>query len=650
MKKIFFLILVSAFVTVGVSTSVHGEVNFRQIAVTGQPAPGVNDGAEYDSFSSPQLNASNEVAFRAGLRTGTGSEVTFINDAAIYRSDTGTVPSTSLLVREGELVQGASDSVVFGTLPKSFPFNSSGDIAFPTGLRTSSGPVLDFDRDSGIYGPTSGAGSAYGLLVREGDLAPDVLDGAEFAGFSGLYLNDAGYIAIKSSLRTGTGEAIRTSGPDSNSEAVFGSSVGAGSTLGLILREDDPAPGASDAAEIDSPILRGFGNGVALIQTSLRTGAGTPVQNSRPDNNNLAILGPTSGGLGIVVRIDDVPPGLSDGAEVSDIQVPTINAAGDVASSLRLRVETSPGEFDFTIPAIYGPISGSGSTQGIVAREDGLAPGTDGALYDNLSSRSPELNSSGDLAFEGWIKTGTGEVVTEDNNNSIFGPISGVGSTLGLVAREGNTAPGGNDSAQFDNFSEPVLSDNGDLAFFADLQTGDPQNEVNSTNDFGLFAYVDGLLELIIRTGDLVDVQFGATVESRTVSGIGLAGTDVNDATVKFNENGLLAYGLEFTDGTSGIFTTSTRIATNFDGDYDFDGDVDGADFLSWQRNPGVGNLSDWQTNYGNITGNLANLAAIPEPSTLLLIVMVVATAMMINRPPLMTSTLCDARSTIGPL
>jgi hypothetical protein len=35
-------------------------------------------------------------------------------------------------------------------------------------------------------------------------------------------------------------------------------------------------------------------------------------------------------------------------------------------------------------------------------------------------------------------------------------------------------------------------------------------------------------------------------------------------------------------------------------GDFDQDGDVDGRDFLLWQRNPSVGNLSDWQNNYGS--------------------------------------------------
>ena len=54
-------------------------------------------------------------------------------------------------------------------------------------------------------------------------------------------------------------------------------------------------------------------------------------------------------------------------------------------------------------------------------------------------------------------------------------------------------------------------------------------------------------------------------------------------------------------------------------GDFDFDGDVDGQDFLAWQRNPAVGSLADWQANYGLAPLQAATAIAVPEPATLLL-------------------------------
>lgn len=59
-------------------------------------------------------------------------------------------------------------------------------------------------------------------------------------------------------------------------------------------------------------------------------------------------------------------------------------------------------------------------------------------------------------------------------------------------------------------------------------------------------------------------------------------------------------------------------------GDFDNDGDVDGQDFLVWQRGDSprplsAEDLADWQASYG--TGSLAARHAVPEPSSWLLIV-----------------------------
>jgi T5SS/PEP-CTERM-associated repeat protein len=65
-------------------------------------------------------------------------------------------------------------------------------------------------------------------------------------------------------------------------------------------------------------------------------------------------------------------------------------------------------------------------------------------------------------------------------------------------------------------------------------------------------------------------------------------------------------------------------------GDFDNDGDVDGRDFLLWQRNPGVGNLSDWQANYGN--GGLASIGSVPEPTSFALLSMLGVCAFVVRR------------------
>ncbi len=54
-------------------------------------------------------------------------------------------------------------------------------------------------------------------------------------------------------------------------------------------------------------------------------------------------------------------------------------------------------------------------------------------------------------------------------------------------------------------------------------------------------------------------------------------------------------------------------------GDFDLDGDVDGRDFLIWQRNPSAGNLAIWQANYG-LPPLIAASNNVPEPSSWLLL------------------------------
>ena len=69
-------------------------------------------------------------------------------------------------------------------------------------------------------------------------------------------------------------------------------------------------------------------------------------------------------------------------------------------------------------------------------------------------------------------------------------------------------------------------------------------------------------------------------------------------------------------------------------GDFDNDGDVDGRDFLEWQRGGSPsplssGDLADWQTNYGTTSFTAAS-NAIPEPSAIVHVV--VGALMMFTR------------------
>lgn len=59
-------------------------------------------------------------------------------------------------------------------------------------------------------------------------------------------------------------------------------------------------------------------------------------------------------------------------------------------------------------------------------------------------------------------------------------------------------------------------------------------------------------------------------------------------------------------------------LAAGTPGDFDGDTDVDGRDFMVWQRDPGIGNLGDWQANYP--VPGLVAVTAVPEPSSAVLL------------------------------
>ena len=226
---------------------------------------------------------------------------------------------------------------------------------------------------------------------------------------------------------------------------------------------------------------------------------------------------------------------------------PALNASGDVAFRGGLR--TAPGVVDSSSNnGIFGPISGAGSPLGLIAREGAPAPGvTDGAVFGSFVS--PMLNASGDVAFPATLR---GASVGADNGNAIFGPTSGAGSSLGLIARADTPAPGLADGAEFNSFGFVSLNAAGTTAFAATLRTGTGA-PVGLNNNRGLFINSAGEQECILRSGDQITVTLpdGSGTEERTVGFVELSPTGLSD-------QGVVAFQVTFTDLTQGIFTADT--------------------------------------------------------------------------------------------
>jgi len=83
--------------------------------------------------------------------------------------------------------------------------------------------------------------------------------------------------------------------------------------------------------------------------------------------------------------------------------------------------------------------------------------------------------------------------------------------------------------------------------------------------------------------------------------------------------------GLGSSNGSTGKIYQIQAIAAPLPGDFDDDGDVDGADFLLWQQGGSPAGLSqadlnDWKSNYGAPSSSpLTHSASVPEPGSVVL-------------------------------
>lgn len=136
---------------------------------------------------------------------------------------------------------------------------------------------------------------------------------------------------------------------------------------------------------------------------------------------------------------------------------------------------------------------------------------------------------------------------------------------------------------------------------FGDEVTFGSGSEVNL---FGFGFLIDGLPAIPIVQGQ----NFTSQAQDAVLSGTFADGTpflfDFSDS--------------DFLSSTAALTLT---ITTNIPGDFNGDGDVDGADFLVWQRTDrSASELALWKVNYGKTPGSFSVSVAVPEPSTLMLL------------------------------
>jgi len=183
--------------------------------------------------------------------------------------------------------------------------------------------------------------------------------------------------------------------------------------------------------------------------------------------------------------------------------------------------------------------------------------------------------------------------------------------------------------------SVEILEDHGRIVEFFE------QTNFNTmtSNDGLAFGDTDYLLanpgESYIAYADALTGQLG--IEAMVAGRYDLLWFDVVTGTTVLENNMLLpADDQTFTTpGGIGSEVALWVTAAIQPGDFDEDGDVDGADFLKWQRGESFSPLSPagldaWKTNFGTAVNSLATSSTtVPEPSTLLFLGFAVGLALL---------------------
>ena len=504
------------------TTTAHAQT-LRTIALTGQEAPATS-GALFGALFTPILNDAGQILFGGRLATGAG--ISSPNDVALWVQ---MGDSTRLVVREGDQAPGAPSGVklegLFGQA-----MNGLGRVTFQSSL---TGPGVTSSNDEGIWTDAEGP---VRLVARLGDVAPGA-GGSAFRYFFLPQINNGGQVGFPAGITPGA-------------SGDYGNWVERNNALNLVATRGTPAPGFANGATFTNTsglVLSHTGNVAFSAVTSATT----------TDPVFLDVTGlwvDQNGAQSLLARRDMPAPGAPDGMYF--LAFSNIAYSQDrIAFTAGLRNES------LLVPEEAGVWKTDGaSLQPILVFGD-QAPGAPaGASLRRVNAL--RLNDSGETAF---MATLTVNAVTPQTQTAIFSETDGV---LGLVARQGDHPPGVASSVQFSTFptSSFVFNDAGQIAFSAMISGGDVNLPLGRNippefiNDHGIWGQDrSGLLRLVIRAGDIIDVDDGPGVDLRRVQNLNFFGQGGSDGRGRegFNAHGQLAFSATFTDGTSGVFLST---------------------------------------------------------------------------------------------
>ncbi len=255
------------------------------------------------------------------------------------------------------------------------------------------------------------------------------------------------------------------------------------------------------------------------------------------------------------------------------------------------------------------------------------------------------------IALSGTFNGVQNESATIQGNDVLFtNDLDGVGPQIAVDASNG----GGNSySYNIDlnliMYNDLTITGDGDVAVNINGQISDyftPRNLIKSgtstvtltgnntysgdtTVDEGTLSITNAFLEdtadVYLTTGAIFDLAFGGTdtIDSLFID-------DISQATGTWGAIGSGAANESALFTGTGMLLVSTL--EGLSGDFNGDGRVDGLDFLKWQRDDGsASGLAAWEANYGAVSLS-ATSAAVPEPSSWMMLAIAVCLAGFVRR------------------
>ncbi|MEK6642630.1 MAG: thrombospondin type 3 repeat-containing protein [Planctomycetota bacterium] len=543
-RRVFQLVLVA--LTMGaVAPTVHGQLTYRKVMRSGEPAPDTTGFFGTQQLSYPSIDEAGHVSFSCYLAFGIGGVDAF-NYWILYAENS--VGDLHVVARQGDPTPGDNslhfEANSFTTQHKS----PLGQVAF---YGVAAGPLV---YQGGIW-----AQNAAGTVVRVaiGDSAAGVPAGTEFNGVGTPAMNSSADVAFLGTLKQGVGGV--TVGDDSGIWCRT-----AGGPMRMIAREGDVIPNVP----VGSGWPVGFVNYGGYFSNPIINAGGQVAFSVNLNYATLALFSEsnTMAPPRVVAYAGQLAPGLGN-VTFANFPSYTINNDGNLAFNAIL---AGPG----VTPNVNDNSTWveDGGALHMIARTGDAAPG--GGHYMLLYP--PALSGQGEVAYCGYLISGI-DGVDSTNDVAIY-KYTTPGGTVELVARDGMAAPGMPAGVTFAlPVNNPSINDAGQVAFYS-LLIGPPPFDPGSDSVWATSP--TGVLTPIVVKGQTLEISPGV---SRTVNSCGSYLAPNGSAaqtglTYQLNNNGQICVTANLSDGTNAIYVASFPGCINPALDSDGDGTPDCTD------------------------------------------------------------------------